>query len=258
MLNQSLHIIFFAIFFCAYANCEDLLKNTCHENDTSWNKNNIGAQIRRWLDTLNVDVGPMKTPADYHIAFIPNVRTIKSDDPQKRLDIIAKLNENTGVPIGKAWKSFGHKGSRFHDGFLYGTPNSKMEFTGKNIAWIYPDFETVLIGEFFNGTMIAAKQSKILAERCKNGIKELKFAKPKKNAPTFKFERPNHLRIGDQPTIPDPLESKNIYIADGIMQDGVFARRDIARGELVCYYSGMIFNPKVNPVFYRNQTNSEK
>ena len=43
--------------------------------------------------------------------------------------------------------------------------------------------------------MIAAKPTNIIAERCKNGVKELKFAKPKKNAPTFKYQRPTHLRF---------------------------------------------------------------
>ena len=55
--------------------------------------------------------------------------------------------------------------------------------------------------------MIAAKPTKIIAERCQNGIKDLKFAKPKKSAPTLKYQRPNHLKPGDQPTICDPLDS---------------------------------------------------
>ena len=66
--------------------------------------------------------------------------------------------------------------------------------TGDNIAFIYPDFETALLGKFQDGVMIAAKPTNIIAERCKNGVKELKFAKPKKNAPIFKYQRPTHLR----------------------------------------------------------------
>ena len=106
--------------------------------------------------------------------------------------------------------------------------------------------------------MIAAKPTKIIAERCQNGIKDLKFAKPKKSAPTLKYQRPNHLKPGDQPTICDPLERKNIYIGPGVKQDGVFARRDIRQGELICYLAGTIFNMKDNPIFFRNQTFNEK
>ena len=73
-------------------------------------------------------------------------------------------------------------------------PDSKMSYTfflilGDSIAFIYPDFELALKGTFLNGTMMAAKPAKIVAERCKNGIKQLKFAKPAKNAPIFKYQR---------------------------------------------------------------------
>ena len=129
---------------------------------------------------------------------------------------------------------------------------------GENIAFIYPDFETALLGNFQNGVMIAAKPTKILAERCRNGVKELKFAQPKENAPTFKYERPTHLRPGDQPTVADPFESRRIYIGKGVMQDGIFAKKDIQNGELICYYSGTLHNPRIIPIFHQNQTPDEK
>ena len=40
-------------------------------------------------------------------------------------------------PIGVAWKTFGHKGPKFHDGFLYGKPNTNLEMTG--ILWVITD-----------------------------------------------------------------------------------------------------------------------
>ena len=106
--------------------------------------------------------------------------------------------------------------------------------------------------------MIAAKPTKILAERCKNGIKELKFAKPEENATTFKYERPTHLRPGDQPTVADPFELRRIYIGKGVMQDGMFAKKDIRKGELICYYSGTIHNINQLPIMHPNMTLSER
>ena len=102
--------------------------------------------------------------------------------------------------------------------------------------------------------MIAAKPSKILAERCKNGIKELKFAKPNENARTFKYERPTHLIPGDQPAVPDPFESRRIYIDRGVMHDGIFAKKDIQNGELICYYSGTLHNINKVPIMHHNMT----
>ena len=102
--------------------------------------------------------------------------------------------------------------------------------------------ETVLVGRFENETMIAAKESKIIRERCNKGIKEIKVAKPKKDKPTFKYERPTRLRIGDQPKVMDPYSKKNFYIGDGKKDDGVFAKRDLKKGQLVMYYSGLFWN----------------
>jgi histone-lysine N-methyltransferase SETD7 len=118
--------------------------------------------------------------------------------------------------------------------------------------------ETVLVGRFEKGQMIAAKQSKIVGERCNRGIKEIRTAKPKDERPTFRYQRPDRLRICDQPRVMDPYERKNIYIGDGRKQDGVFAKRNIAKGDLVMYYSGLFWNETEQALYtkdtYHNQT----
>ena len=53
---------------------------------------------------------------------------------------------------------------------------------GDDIVFVYPDMETVLVGRFQNGEMTSAKSSKIIAERCNKGIKEIRVATPKGNA----------------------------------------------------------------------------
>ena len=122
--------------------------------------------------------------------------------------------------------------------------NSKTidSIIGDDISFVYPDMETVLVGRFENGRMISSKASKIIAERCNEGIKEIRVAKPKDNEPSLKYSRPDHLRIGDHPRVMDPYTKKNFYIGDGKKEDGVFARRDIKKGELVLYYSGLFWN----------------
>ena len=118
--------------------------------------------------------------------------------------------------------------------------------------------ETVLVGQFERGQMVAAKQSKIVSERCNRGIKEIRIAKPKDDTPYFKYQRPDCLRIGDQPRVMDPYTKKNIYIGGGKKDDGVFAKRNIAKGELVMYYSGLICNTTEHALYtmntYQNQT----
>ena len=114
-------------------------------------------------------------------------------------------------------------------------------FLGNHVVFVYPDMVTVLLGRFEKGKMIAAKPSVTIAERCHKGIKEIKIRHPRSNATIFKYSRPDRLRIGNQPKVMDPFTKKNIYIGDGTKDDGVFARRDIKKGELVMYYSGLFW-----------------
>ena len=126
--------------------------------------------------------------------------------------------------------------------------------SGENIIYLYPDMKTILVGRFDNETMISAKPSTVIAERCKRGLKEIRIAKPKPNSPTFRYSHPTRLRIGDQPTVMDPYERKNIYISDGEEGDGVFAKANISKGEVIMYYSGIHWNKTELPLWTRNQT----
>ena len=115
--------------------------------------------------------------------------------------------------------------------------------------------ETVLIGLFKDGIMIQGKQAKIVAERCNDGIKEIKVSTPLPNSPTFKYSRKTRIYMGDQPTKMDPYEKNTIYINKTKWgDDGVFAKRDIKAGELVSYYSGIFFNASEMELFPDNQT----
>ena len=131
-------------------------------------------------------------------------------------------------------------------------------YLGDNIVFVYPDMETVLVGLFRDGKLIAGKPSKIIGERCHNGIKEIKVARPKYNSPVVKYDHPNRIRIGDQPTVMDPLERQNIFIQDGKKDDGVFARKNMSKGDFIMYYSGTIWNAIELPLRRSNQTSEER
>ena len=115
---------------------------------------------------------------------------------------------------------------------------------------------TALIGRFENGVMKSAKQSKIIGERCRNGIKEIKVAKAKPDSPILKFSRPNKIRIADHPKIMDALDRRNMYIKEGPWGDGVFAKRNFVSGEIIAYYSGLLWSRK--DLFPGNQTLEER
>lgn len=119
--------------------------------------------------------------------------------------------------------------------------------------------ETALVGQFKNDSMVAAKPAKVIAERCNQGIKEIKVALPTSaRTPILKYVRPNHIRIGDQPTIMDPFERKYVFIADGKKEDGVFAKKYINKGDIIMYYSGIILNQTEVPLWSSNTTWEER
>ena len=110
---------------------------------------------------------------------------------------------------------------------------------GSNISWIYPDLKTVLTGKFKDGEMVEGRESKIIAERCNNGIKEVQIAPTKQDAPVFKYQPPSSFRVCHGEKLMDPYERKTVYINDSAyVGDGVFAKRNISPGEIVAYYVG--------------------
>ena len=135
-----------------------------------------------------------------------------------------------------------------------------LKFSEENITYIYPDMRTVLIGKFKDGVMIEGRPAKILAERCNDGLKEIRLSKPDPKSPVFTFKRNNRLRIYE-PTIMDPFEKSVVYIrtTEG-RGDGLFARRDIDANEVVSYYGGNIFSEHElrEIVLRKNQTGYDR
>jgi hypothetical protein len=126
------------------------------------------------------------------------------------------------------------------------------------MVFIYPDMKTVLVGKFEDGIMLSGRPAKIVAERCNDGIKEIKLSAVKPDAPTFKYSRPTRVNIGDQPNEMDPYERKFVYINTTKWgDDGLFAKKDIKENELVSYYSGIIFDVSEIELFPNNQTGYE-
>ena len=133
---------------------------------------------------------------------------------------------------------------------------------GENVTFVYPDMQTVLIGKFEKGKMMSARPSKIIHERCNNGIKEIQVESPKHSAPVFRYSRPNRLRIGDQPRVIDPFSKKNVFVKTTEEKgDGLYARKDIKKYDLIAYYSGLLWNETEQALYtrdlYHNQTLDE-
>lgn len=71
---------------------------------------------------------------------------------------------------------------------------------------------------------------------------ELMFAKVAADAPVYSYEPATSTFLTSQPTVMDPLDRRNVYVADSTLGvgDGIFARRDIPAQSLVVAYAGFL------------------
>lgn len=95
-------------------------------------------------------------------------------------------------------------------GFLYQTKNIS--------AYIYPDFKTVLVGQFDDKIMISAQTAKITNAYCENEELKLEFSKP--SGPIFKYDLSTTNSFGSLPLNPDPMENSLVYIAKSQQSNG--------------------------------------
>ena len=58
-------------------------------------------------------------------------------------------------------------------------------FTGDNVSYIYPDFETVLTGKFDQDVMVEARQAKVIGYFAENGILRLEISEA--TGPVFRY-----------------------------------------------------------------------
>ena len=140
---------------------------------------------------------------------------------------------------------------RLRNAFLHGTINeTNGMITGNNIAYIYPDMETVYLGAFENRKMIDAQEAKIEKLGCdKSGMMFVKeYLKPSISVPHVYYEPATNVSFGKGPEgVMDPYEQKNVALQiakNAKMGEGVYAKKDFRNEELIAMYNGFIFKYK--------------
>ena len=115
---------------------------------------------------------------------------------------------------------------------------------GPRIAYIYPDLETALIGQFENGMMISGQETRITDVTMDGSVLIPTFVKTTKTAPRVKFSKSTKAFIGDQPLISDPYESKHVSCSRSSLDtdvagEGLFAKVDMPAGTIPAFYNGV-------------------
>ncbi len=100
------------------------------------------------------------------------------------------------------------------------------------MAFIYPDFETVLLGRWDHGTMSEARQVRIesVSSSSRDGtsglLRRLSFSAP--SGPAFRSDVSNRTRLSSDPLLRDPYEEKLVEVRESSIEgagQGVFLRR---------------------------------
>ena len=113
--------------------------------------------------------------------------------------------------------------------------------TGKDIAYIYPDYETALVGVFRDGVMVTAEEADITDVIEDNaGIKIPEFHK--RGHVHMRQDRVEDPDLLLDPTTRDPYESKMVELRISDIpeaNEGLFANMAIEMNTTVAFYNGM-------------------
>ena len=115
-------------------------------------------------------------------------------------------------------------------GLLYGKINKKGKISGDNNSYIYPDYETALVGRFEDNVMKSGRTAKVTAVTCQSGMIHVEFDQPDPKSPVFFYNPASNVSMGSIWFLKDPLEDKQVELKESTISGaglGLFARTNI-------------------------------
>ncbi|EDV24845.1 uncharacterized protein TRIADDRAFT_26073, partial [Trichoplax adhaerens] len=122
-------------------------------------------------------------------------------------------------------------------GSIVGLVDDDGEFTGDEIAYLYPDQETVLYGSFEEGRMVCAKAASFQGVRNNKLIIENLDTEEK-----YSFDESADDVITVNPLLSDPYEQKRVYVAKSLIPgagEGLFSKIFAEKDQVMSFYNGI-------------------
>ena len=145
-------------------------------------------------------------------------------------------NYRAGLPSGVVW-------SRLRGGgWLVGPVDDHGEFSGANIAFLYPDFSTAILGEFQEGQLVRGKAARVSGLTFLEGVLWPQFRVSCEEGEEYRYWPSSSSQIHSPRHLRDPLEQHLIQVRQSNIPasgEGAFARRDIPAGAVVAFYNGI-------------------
>ena len=114
------------------------------------------------------------------------------------------------------------------------------------IAYVYPWYESALVGSFENNVMRSARYSHVSAATCdSHNLMSAEFEFDEADGgQTYSFDPATGTRVASEPTLRDPYEAENVVVRESNIPgagDGLYAVRPLKKGQLVALYAGQVF-----------------
>lgn len=125
-------------------------------------------------------------------------------------------------------------------GYLTGKVNEEGKLTGDEIAFVYPDLETAIVGRFEDGVLVNGRASKIASVSLESGVMVPRFQPPV--GESMVFSKSSSSDVGEGPLLEDPYEARTCDCQRSAVEgggEGLFARREICQDEIVAFYNGV-------------------
>ena len=152
---------------------------------------------------------------------------------------------NRGIPVGHCYLA------KEGQGWLYGEVDPKGRFTGENIAYIYPDLCTALVGAFENERLVEARTAVLVEAEIdpKTDLFRLSFSPPMPDSPAYTYSPSNSQSIPCDWQLQDMYERVTVYSVKSKVEgagDGLFAARDLPANTIISYYNGLLIEADEN------------
>lgn len=145
-----------------------------------------------------------------------------------------------GLPKGNCWLA------KEGQGWLYGKVDEKGRFSGQDIAYVYPDRCTSMIGQFHQEIMLKSLSSHIVqAELNSAHIMCLSIINTD-DANHFTHCPSNNEKIRCDWTLTDCYEDVTVECRTSTVEgagEGLFAQRNLPAGKIISFYNGILVQP---------------
>jgi len=160
-------------------------------------------------------------------------------DGKNRLTYIGMYRN--GKPCGTWWKII--RGG----GCVVGRVDEDGKLSGSNIAYLYPDFKTALIGTFKDAVMMFSQVAQLNGITTEiSSIKVPQFTEP--DGRLYQRELSTHEFVTASPTLADPYETVVVQVKKSNVvgaDDGIFAKKNVGKHVILAFYNGVKLIPRV-------------